>query len=349
MSYIDRSVVIDGETGQALPFNDPADNARAVRSQSYVHAASFLPGLEGLPRGARVAVETDTDLTPLRLDRSAAPGQEQRFTFDEVRAALSHPETTPAAIVNATDPPERGQVLAVHKALTGWLAWVEREWQDLAPAEALSESAEETLEPVLLDLYGEACIRTPRQMAAWLEGVADAIPAGVARTCEDILESAYGVWTHSLRTTLDRALRAIATREGVDHVWTVFPHPRHPNALQCAYALTRPWYTGTGPRVLWHPSVDPTSTADEVRIALAGREEPIEPTIVTIDRESATLMADDERTRFEHEGTEEGTTTAANAIVDRLAALVRALRLERYERAGSSTLEIGHGPIEDLQ
>ena len=132
-------------------------------------------------------------------------------------------------IVDRTEPPERGQALAVYNAVTQWIEYVESEWQHLAPGETMSGSADETLDPILLDLCNETYITAPRQIYDWLRGEIKAIPASVAHRANQIVTAAYQSWTHAMAWTLRDQLHAIAEREGVQHVWTIVPRTIEPN------------------------------------------------------------------------------------------------------------------------
>ena len=94
-------------------------------------------------------------------------------------------------IVDRTEPPERGQALAAYNAVSQWIEYVESEWQHLAPGETMSGSADETLDPILLDLCNETYITAPRQIYDWLRGEIKAIPASVAHRANQIVTAAY--------------------------------------------------------------------------------------------------------------------------------------------------------------
>ena len=348
MSYIDHSNVIDGDTGEMLSKDAASDNPYAVLSNSYIYATNFLHGLEGLPRGARLAIDSYTDLTPLRLDRVDGQGRERIYSFEEIKAALRHPYVSREEIVDRTEPPERGQALAVYNAVTRWVEYVETEWQDIAPGEAMSGSAEETLDPILLDLCNETYIKARRQIYDWLRGETDAIPESVADRANQIVTAAYQSWTHATAWTLRDQLQAIAEREGVQHVWTIVPESIDPNALQCAYAITNTWFPIGGARVLWRPSVKPDSSAEKVEICLKGKEYGIAPVTTTVDRQIASLEIAGERTTFDHEATREGTREASIQIVSRLEGHIREVHLGRSAREHDATWRDMYGtPINE--
>ena len=348
MSYIDHSNVIDGNTGETLSKDAASDNPHAVLSKSYIYATNFLRELEGLPRGARLSIDSYTDLTPLRLDRAEEQGHERIYSFKEIKAALRHPHVSREGIVDRTEPPERGQALAVYNAVTQWIEYVESEWQHLAPGETMSGSADETLDPILLDLCNETYITAPRQIYDWLRGEIKAIPASVAHRANQIVTAAYQSWTHAMAWTLRDQLHAIAEREGVQHVWTTVPQTIEPNALQCAYAITDTWFPIGGARSLWRPCVNPDSSSEEVKIKLRGSECGIRPIKITIDRRTVSLDIEGERTTFDHEGTEQGTTQASRLTSEGLEAHIREVHLGRSARERDATFREMYGrPISE--
>ena len=348
MSYLAFSNMIDGRTGETLSEAGAADNEHAVLANAYIYATAFTPGLEGLPQGARLTVDAFVDLKPLRLDRSEGRDSQKIFSFEEVKAALAHPEVTPEAIIEQTKPPERGHVLAVHKAITRWIAWVEHEWQDRAQGEALSGLAAETIDPILLDLYEQTYVPTTRQIRAWLEGEAKAIPASVARTAKQILAAAHSAWTDATARALDDQLAAVATHEGINHVWTVVPPTREPNALQCADRITKRWYPIGKARVLWRPTVNLASSGDEVRITLMGGEREIAPATLTVNRQTASVEVVGNCTTIEHASTQGEVDEAAQQIAERLQAHIREVRLGRSARERDWTFrELCGKPISD--
>ena len=173
MALLRMKTWIDGHTGDVLSRLGERPNAHAVPAASDVDAPGALPGLEGLPAGRTLTIDTRLDLRAFRLDRDARRHGERRsfaHTYPEVKAALAHPEITRERIVNDIDPPERGRRLALHDALAGWIAHIEREWRDRAPGEAMVGPADAVLDPVLLDLYGECFVTLSDQCAEWVRG-----------------------------------------------------------------------------------------------------------------------------------------------------------------------------------
>ena len=84
------------------------------------------------------------------------------------------------AVAASAEPPTRGQLLAIYDAVTSWVAYVEREWKDLAPGEAMSGTATDTLNPILLDAWGERFVDVSHQHETWLNGEAKSIPERAA-------------------------------------------------------------------------------------------------------------------------------------------------------------------------
>ena len=348
MSYIAFSNVIDGRTGETLSEAATADNEHAVLANAYIYATEFTTGLEGLPQGAQLAVDAFVDLGLLQLDRSEGTDNQNIFSFEEVKTALAHPEVTAEAIIEMTEPPERGQVLAVHNAITRWVAWVEHEWQDCARGEALSGLATETIDPILLDLYEQTYVHTTRQIRVWLEGEASVIPASVARTAEQVLAAAHSAWTDATARALNEQLAELATHEGISHVWTVVPPTREPNALQCVDRISQRWYPMGKARVLWRPTVNLRSSGDEVRITLTGGGREVAPATLTVDRQTASLEVTGNCTTFEHASTQGEIDEAAQHIAARLQAHIREVRLGRSARERNGTFKEMYGrPISE--
>ena len=240
MVLLHASTWIDGHTGDVLSRLAERPNAHAVRAASDVRAPGALPGLEGLPADRILTVETCLDLRPFRLDRDARRRDEGRghaYTYPEVKAALAYPEVTRERIASDIDPPERGRRLALHDALAGWIAHIEREWRDRGPSEALARPADAVLDPVLLDLYGECRVRLSEQCAEWVRGVAGRIPESAAREAERCLRAALDAYATALQRSLDDQLAALGVRNKVEHWLSIAEPPRAPNALQCAGRL----------------------------------------------------------------------------------------------------------------
>ena len=150
MALLRMKTWIDGHTGDVLSPPGHRPNEHAVPAASDVCAPGRLPGLDALPGGVTLMLETRVDLRPFRLDRGVRPHLAERryaYTCQELQAAFAHPDVTRERIAEGTDPPERGRRLALYDALAGWIAHIEREWRDRAPAKPWSDrpTAVETL------------------------------------------------------------------------------------------------------------------------------------------------------------------------------------------------------------
>ena len=170
----------------------------------------------------------------------------------------------------------------------------------------------------------------------------------MARTAEQILAVAHSAWTDATARALDDQLAAVATHEGINHVWTVVPPTREPNALQCADRITKRWYPIGKARVLWRPTVNLASSGDEVRITLMGGEREIAPATLTVDRQTASVEVVGNCTTIEHASTQGEVDKAAQQIAERLQAHIREVRLGRSARERDWTFrEMCGRPISD--
>ena len=177
MSLLRHTAWSPGSTGERLPDPGEMPNEHAEFAKSYVYAPAWLPGLEGLPDGARLVIDSALDLGPFRLERGMSAREHgYAYTLHELKAAFEHPSVTRERIVEGSGPPERGRRLALHDAVAWWIAHVESEWRGLGPGEAMVGPAEECLVPVLLDLHGEWRVPLTRQCNEWLRGGLSADP-----------------------------------------------------------------------------------------------------------------------------------------------------------------------------
>ena len=337
MALLHTSTWIDGHTGEVLPHLGERPNEHAVRAASDVDTPGALPGLEGLPGGVTLTIETRIDLRPLRLDRDArrhGAARRYAYTYHELKAAFAHPHVTRERIANDIDPPERGRRLALYDALAGWIATVEREWRDRAPGEAMVGPCDAVLEPVLLDLYGECRVRLSDQCSEWVRGCACRIPESVAREAERCLRAALDAYATALQRSLDDQLAALGARGGVEH-WLSIAGPAHaPNALQCAGRLLGACYDDVrGHRVLWRPAVDLASSAERVRVELRGRDTDLGPVTIAIDPASVELAVAAERTTCAHDGDIERLREIGEAVADKVRATVTQARKDEPTRA----------------
>ena len=69
MSPLRRTTWSHGSTGERLPDPEEVPNRHAVHAKSYVHAPAPLPGLEGLPDGARLVIGSAREALARGLDR----------------------------------------------------------------------------------------------------------------------------------------------------------------------------------------------------------------------------------------------------------------------------------------
>ena len=77
------------------------------------------------------------------------------------KTSFAHPDVTREGVADGVEPPERGRRLALYVAIAWWIDYVETQWRDLGPGEAMVGPAQESLEPVPLDLHSE-CRATER-------------------------------------------------------------------------------------------------------------------------------------------------------------------------------------------
>ena len=337
MALLRMKTWIDGHTGDVLSRLGERPNAHAVPAASDVDAPGGLPGLEGLPAGRTLTIDTRLDLRAFRLDRDARRHGERRsfaHTYPEVKAALAHPEVTRERIVNDIDPPERGRRLALHDAIAGWIAHIEREWRDRAPGEPMVGPADAVLAPALLDLDGECAVSLSEQCAEWVRGTASRIPESAAREAERCLRAALDAHAAALQRSLDDQLGALGAREGVEHWCSIAEPPRAPNALQCAGRLLGAAYDAPrGHRVLWRPAVALASSAERVRVELRGRDTDLDPITIDIDPASVELVVAGERTTFAHDGDIERLRALGEAAADKVGATVTRARKDEPTRA----------------
>ena len=338
MALLRTTTWIDPRTGEVLSHLGERPNEHAVRAASDVGAPGGLPGLEGLPAGRILTIDTRVDLRRLRLDRDPRRHGDARgdaYTCPELKAAFAHPDVTRERIVEDIDPPERGRRLALHDALARWIATIEREWRDRGPGEAMVGPADAVLAPVLLDLYGECRVRLSDQCGEWVRGAARRIPASAAREAERCLRAALDAYAAPLRRSLDDQLAALGAREGVEH-WLSIAGPAHaPNALQCAGRLLGACYDDVrGHRVLWRPAVELASSAERVRIELRARDSDLDAVIIAIDPASVELAVAGERITFAHDGDGDRLGVIGEAVADTVrAAVTRARKLDPTREA----------------
>ena len=308
-----------------------------MRAASDVGAPGGLPGLEGLPAGRILTIDTRVDLRRFRLDRDPRRHGDARgdaYTCPELKAAFAHPDVTRERIAEDIDPPERGRRLALHDALARWIATIEREWRDRAPGEAMVGPADAVLAPVLLDLYGECRVRLSDQCGEWVRSAARRIPASAAREAERCLRAALDAYAAALRRSLDDQLAALGAREGVEHWLSIAGSPHAPNALQCAGRLLGACYDDVrGHRVLWRPAVE-LASSERVRIELRARDSDLDAVIIAIDPASVELLGAGEHTTFAHDGDGDRLGVIGEAVADRVrAAVTRARKLDPTREA----------------
>ena len=304
---------IDGRTGEHVPAgleedtaNDPSPpTEHAVHSRSYIYAPAPTRGLEGLRQGVNLIIATSVDLTPMRLERlgsSIDDEPEHRYSYDELKTALSHPEVNRGSIAASAEPPTRGQQLAIYDAVVWWVAFVEREWRDLAPGEAMSGTATDTLEPILLDAWSERFAEVSQQLESWLDGEAKEIPERAASEAERCLRAAVYAYGSALDHSVRDQIEGIAKRESADHWWEIHEDPDAPNALQCSTRLLDRWFRWTEEPVLWRPIVALASSSEEVRITFRSNEPQRDPAQLIIDTNRAILDVGGECTALDHGG-----------------------------------------------
>lgn len=296
---------IDALTGERLNHNGDRAGEHAVPAGTTLHGPGGVRGLEGLPQGVVLRIDSLLDLAPFRLDRDPRRSQDRpyAYTLPELEAALAHPDVTRERIVRGSDAPERGRRLALYDEIAQWIAYVRREWRDRAPGEPMAGPAHEVLDPVLLDGYAECRVGLSEQGRAWVEGMAPRIPQSAAWEAERCLRAGLDAYTVALGHSLDDQLRIVAAREGVPHRFPLSEQPPGPNALQCAYRLLGPLYDGpNGHRVVWRTMVDPTSAAERVRVELRPGVSDVDAVAIEVDLTSVGLIVAGARTTFAHEG-----------------------------------------------
>ena len=337
MALLRMKTWIDGHTGDVLSHLGHRPNEHAVPAASDVCAPGRLPGLDALPGGVTLMLDTRVHLRPFRLDRDARPHLAERryaYTCQELKAAFAHPDVTRERIAEGTDPPERGRRLALYDALAGWIAHIEREWRDRAPGEAMVGPAHEVLDPVLLDLYGECSVTLSDQCTEWVQGTASQIPESAAREAERCLRAALDAHATALQRSLDDQLGALGAREEVEHWCSIAEPPRAPNALQCACRLLGAGYDDPrGHRVLWRPAVALASSAERVRVELRGRDTDLDPVTIDVDPASVELVIAAERTTHAHDGDIERLRAIGEAVADKVRATVTQARKDEPTRA----------------
>ena len=298
---------IDALTGERLDHNGDGAGEHAVPAGTTLHGPGGVRGLEGLPQGVTLSIDTLLDLAPFRLDRDARRNHDRpyayTYTLPELEAALAHPDVTRERIARGSDAPERGQRLALYAAIAQWIAYVRREWRDRAPGEPMAGPAHEVLDPVLLDFDAECRVGLSEQAREWVEGVAPRIPQSAAWEAERCLRAGLEAYTVALGHSLDDQLRVVAARESVPHRCPLAEPPPDPNAIQCGHRLLGPLYDGAiGHRVVWRAMVDPASGTEHVRIELRSGVSDVEAVAIEIDRICVGLIVAGARTSFAHEG-----------------------------------------------
>ena len=132
------------------------------------------------------------------------------------------------SIAASAEPPTRGQQLAIYDAVVWWVAFVEREWRDLAPGEAMSGTATDTLEPILLDAWSERFAEVSQQLESWLDGEAKEIPERASSEAERCLRAAVYAYGSALDHSVRDQIEGIAKRESADHWWGIHEDPDAP-------------------------------------------------------------------------------------------------------------------------
>lgn len=313
MALLRNGAWIDGRTGEHVPARLEGDMSdgpsppteHAVHSRSYIYAPGPTRGLEGLRQGVNLIIATGVDLTAMKLERLGSSVDDEpadRYSYDELKTALSHPEVNRARVAASAEPPTRGQQLAIYDAVVWWVAFVEREWRDLAPGEAMSGTAADTLEPILLDAWSEGFVDVSLQHESWLNGEAKAIPERAASEAERCLRAAVYAYGSALGHSVRDQIEGIAKRESADHWWGILEDLEAPNALQCSSRLLDRWFRWTEEPVLWRPIVALASSAEEVRITFRSNEPRRDSAQLTIDTKRAVLDVGGECTAVDHGG-----------------------------------------------
>lgn len=328
---------IDGRTGKHVPASVEEDTAddpsppteHAVHSRSYIYAPGPTRGLAGLRQGLSLIIATSVDLTALRLERlgsSIDNEPEDRYSYDELKTALGHPQVNRGSIAASAEPPTRGQQLAIYDAVVWWVAFVEREWKDLAPGEAMSGTSTDTLEPILLDAWSERFAEVSQQHESWLDGVAKAIPERAASEAARCLRAALYAYASALDGSIRDQIEGIAKREGADHSWGILEHPEAPNALQCSSRLLDRWFRWAEEPVLWRPIVALASSSEEVRVTFRSNEPRRAPAQLIIDTKRATLDVRGKCTSVNHAGDSRRLLEAAEELRARIVDALRRTR-----------------------
>ena len=320
MSLLRQTAWIHGSTGGKL--RDPGEmpNGHAVYAGSYVYAPAPLPGLEGLPDGALLVIDTDLDLGPFRLERGMSAREHgYAYTHHELKAAFEHPRVTRERIVEGIDPPERGRRLALYDAVAWWIGHVESEWRSLGPGEAMVGPADEYLEPVLLDLHREWRVPLTRQCNEWLRGGCQRIPESAALEAERCLRAALETCAEALARSLDDQLAAIGARSNANRPVD------GPDAIQCARVLLEAFYSGGHP-VLWHPVVDLASSAERMALEMRPDAPEDEPARIEIDRARVELVIESERETLAHDADRERLREVGTLLAARVRAAVARAR-----------------------
>ena len=332
MSLLRLGTWTDGRTGAVVPGVDEPLNGHAVAAGSHIYAPGASPRLEGLRAGVTLVIDTRVDLRAFRLDREPHRLEDASgyaYTHNELKAAFAHPDVTREHIVRGIEPPERGRRLALYETIARWIAYVEREWREPAPGEAMVGPAEAVLEPVLLDLYGECRVALSAQCKEWVEGTACRIPESAAREAERCLRAALDAYASALQRSLDDQLGAIGAREGVEHWFSIVATPHEPNALQCACRVLDSCYDPPcGHGVLWRPVVDLASSAERACIEIRPRNSDVGPVRIDIDSTSVGLLVGGGCTRRAHHGDSDRLHDIGETVADTVRATVTQTRKE---------------------
>ena len=319
MSLLRHNTWIDGRTGEWVPEPDWVPNGHAVTARSCTYAPAPLSGLEGLPDGALLVIDSDLDLGPFRLERSM---REHRYTYTlhELKAAFAHPHVTRERVAQGIGPPERGRRLALYDAVASWIGYVEREWRGLGPGEAMAGPADEYLEPVLIDLHHEWLAPLTQQARDWVRGSCQRIPESAAREAERCLRAALDTCARALARSHEDQLDAIEARGNGAHSGEGL------DALQCARALLEPSFDIDHP-VLWRPVVDLESSAERVRLELRPDDPKAKPVRIEIDRARVAFDIAGRRETLAHDGDRERLREAGRRLAARSRAAVTRARV----------------------
>ena len=320
MSLLRHSTWIDGRTGEWVPEPDGAPDGHAVVARSYAYAPAPLPGLEGLPDGALLVIDSDLDLGPFRLERGMrARDYADPYTLHELKAAFAHPQVTRERVAQGIDPPERGRRIALYDAVASWIGYVERQWRGPGPGEAMAGPADECLEPVLLDLHHEWRTPLTHQGRDWVRGSCQRIPESAAREAERCLRAALDTCARALARSHEDQLDAIEARGNGAHSGEGL------DALQCARVLLEPSFDIDHP-VLWRPVVDLESTARRVRLELRPDDPKAKPVRIETDRARVAFDIAGGRETLAHDGDRERLREAGRRLAARSRAAVTRAR-----------------------